>query len=187
MKNVLVADLMTLEPFTISPDLNLLECSRSMIKNKIGILLVVQGERLLGVISRRDILWALVKKSPGELEKIRAIDISPRKIATIRPTASIEEAVIKMNKCGFQKLPVIQDNFLIGLITSKDILKFHPELYKDLDEFDSIREETEKLARLEKAKTRPVVDFGVCEECGAKDVLFRVNGMLICELCRDSI
>ncbi len=184
MKDILVVDIMTREPITISPDSNLLECAKKMVKDRVGNLLLVNKKRLIGIISQKDILWALVKKSNADLTKVKAIDISPKKIATIRPESTIKEAIKKMKKTKFERLPVIKDNELVGMITAKDILNFHPEVYPEIEEFSKIREEAEKLKRVKKAETGRE---GICEECGHEGILFRIDGALVCESCKDSI
>ncbi len=183
MKDVLVSDIMTREPYSISPYTNLLQCAKTMIKERTGSLLLVTGKKLVGIISRRDILWALVKKSKEDLSSIRAIDISPRKIATIKPTKSVDEALKKMKKLKFDRLPVIHHKELVGIITMRDILNFHPEIYPEIGEYSQIKEESEKLKRFKKRK----VNDGICEECGNRDLLVEFNGMMICESCRDSM
>ena len=67
MENVLVADIMTREPITTKPDINLLDSAKKMVKKKVGSLLIVDKKNLLGFISQKDILWALVKKSKEDL------------------------------------------------------------------------------------------------------------------------
>jgi len=84
------------------------------------------------------------------LLSINAIDISPKKIAKINPTNTIEEAIRKMKKLNFRKLPVIYENKLVGLVTVKDILNFNPEFYPELEELSKIREEANKLQRIKK-------------------------------------
>lgn len=187
MKNVLVSDIMTREPLTVSPDATLLDCAKIMVRKRVGSLLIVQNKKLVGFISQQDILWALVKKNQEDLSKIRAISISPKKLATTRPDSSVEEAIKKMKKLSFERLPVIANGELIGIITIRDILNFNPEIYPELEEFSKIREETEKLSRVKKAKERRNVYEGICEECGAQDLLFRANGMLVCESCKNSM
>ena len=93
----------------------------------------------------------------------------------------------RMKKLKFHTLPVIQEGELVGMITIKDILSFNPEIYPELDEFARIREEAGKLKRIKKAKNRASIPEGICEECGSQDILHRVNGMLICESCKDSV
>lgn len=182
MENIRVSDIMTRDPVSIKPDTNLLECARTMVRKKVGSLLLVEKNKLVGFISQKDILWALIKKSENDLNKIKAIDISSKKIATIKPESNLREAIEKMKKVGFERLPVIFEGNLVGMITIKDILSFHPEIYPEIDEFSKIKEEQEKLTRVKKAK---LIREGICEECGNYDILFRTNNRLLCEDCRD--
>jgi CBS domain-containing protein len=184
MKSILVADIMTREPVTISPEANLLDCTKKMVTKKVGSLIITNKNRLIGFISQRDILWALTKKHYNDFAKIKAIDISPKKIAVISPKATIKEAIAKMNKFKFERLPVIHENELVGVVTAKDILSFDPEFYPEIEEFARIREDAEKLKRIKKMEKG---GEGICEECGKEGILFRVNGMLLCESCRDSV
>lgn len=183
MGRILVSDVMTRDPITIKPNSNLLDCAKKMVQKKVGSLLLVEKNRLVGFISHRDILWALIKKSKKELSTIRAIDISPKKIAKISPTRTIEEVIDKMKKLKFKKLPVIHENKLVGLITVKDVLNFNPEVYPELEEFSRIREEANKLQRIKK---RDETSEGICEECGNYNILHKFNGILICETCQNS-
>lgn len=186
MKEILVSEIMTRNPITLKPETNLLECAKQLVKKKVGSIVLVDKKKLVGFISQKDILWALIKKSKEDLSKIRAIDISPKKIATIKPTATIKEAIDKMKKFKFRKLPVIHEKELVGLITTKDILNFNPEIYPELEEFSQIREEANKLKRIKKAKEKHTIYEGVCEECGNQDFLCNIDGMLICDSCRSS-
>ena len=187
MKEILVGDIMTRFPVTISPDTNLLECAKKMVRKRVGSLLIVDKKKLVGFLSRRDILWALIKKSKEDLSKIRAVDVSPKKIATIKPNLTVNETIKKMNKSKFDKLPVINEGKLVGIITAKDILNFKPEFYPELGEYAKIKEEWSKLARVKVLNGNEEVPEGICEECGNQEILHRVNGMLICESCKNSI
>ena len=187
MENIIVADVMTREPITAKPSDDLLTCARKMASKRVGCLLLVDKKKLVGFITERDVLWALVKKSKKDLSDIKAIDISPKKIATIKPTITIQEAIKKMKQLKFERLPVTDKDELVGIITAKDILSFHPEFYPELEEFAKIREEEAKLKKIKQAKDIRSSDLGICEECGARDFLYRVHGMLICESCKSSI
>ena len=184
MGEILVSDIMTREPVTISPDSNLLLCAKNMVRKRVGSLAIVVGKRLVGFISQQDILWALIKKSKEDLPKIKAIDISPKKIATIKPNATINEALLKMKRLKFERLPVIQDKEFVGIITVKDILNFHPEFYPEIDEFKKIKEESEKLNRIKNAGKR-ITSYGICEECGNYGSLEKIHGIMVCENCMD--
>jgi len=186
MDNILVADIMTREPIVIKPSLNLLECAKTMVRKRVGSLPIINKKKLVGFISQKDILWALIKKSKKDLSTIKAIDISQKKIATVKPSATIEEAIKKMKKLKFERFPVINEGELVGMITIKDILNFNPEFYPELEEFALIREESEKLKRVKKAKDRSLIRDGICEECGNQDVLQKIDGLFICESCKNS-
>lgn len=184
MKSLLVSDLMTREPVTIDSEANLLECAKKMVKKKVGSLIISDGKIFKGFISNEDILWVLIKKSAEELGKINALAISPRKVVTIKPDATLEEALKKMKNLKFERLPVVQNKELVGMITIKDILSFHPEIYPEVDEFAQIKEEEEKLRRI-KEKGLGFRD-GICEECGKRGFLQKFNGMIVCESCMNS-
>jgi len=185
MKNILVADVMTRDLVTVPSSASLFDCTKIMVKKNVGSVIIADKQRLVGFISQMDILWAITKKTNIDLTKIKAIDISPKKIAVISPKNTIKEVIMKMNTLKFERLPVIHENKLVGVITAKDIMSIHPEVYPELGEIAKIKEESEKLSRAKRGgvETRE----GVCEECGHEGILFRVNGMLVCELCKDSI
>ena len=185
MDSILVGDIMTREPVSIKPDTNLLDCAKKMVKQRVGSLLLLDKKRLVGFISERDILWALTKKSKKDLFTIRAIDISPKKIATIKPSSTIKEALKKMKKLKFERLPVIHQGELVGVITARDIFSFYPEFYPELEEFARIREESKKLKRVKKAKSRELIRGGMCEECGNYGITQKVDGISICESCNN--
>lgn len=186
MRSILVADVMTREPVTTSPRDNLFDCAKKMVRRKVGSLLLVEGKKLVGFISQKDILWAMIKKSGNDLSSIRAIDISPKKIAVIKPNATIHQAIQKMKKLQFERLPVVENGNLVGVVTVRDVLSFQPDIYPELEEFIQIREEEEKLKRI-KSRDLAVVSDGICEECGKRASLYRSHGMLVCESCRSNV
>jgi CBS domain-containing protein/ribosomal protein S27AE len=186
MKNIFVSDIMTRELITIKPDVDLFECAKIMVRKRTRSIPIVNKKEFAGFISTKDILWAMVKKTKEDLSKIRAIDISPKKITTIKPDATIGEAIAKMRKTKFDRLPVVQKKELVGIITTKDILNFHPEIYPELEEFAKIREQEEKLKKI-KAKKGEIINEGFCEKCGKKTVLKKVNEGMVCGSCINSM
>jgi CBS domain-containing protein/predicted Zn-ribbon and HTH transcriptional regulator len=187
MKNILVSDIMTRNPEIIKPDTTILDCAKKMVQKRIRSLVIVDGNKLVGFISQRDVLWAMIKKSKKDISKIKAIDIGVKKVTTIKPDATLEEALKKMKKTKFRRLPVVYNKELVGIVTMRDILSFHPEFYPELDEMEKIREETEKLKRIKKAKNREFMHEGECEECGATDILQKIDGRLLCSSCASSM
>jgi len=182
MKNeIMVADVMTRNPLTVSPETSLLDCAKKMLKNKIGALLIVsKNKKLVGYIAQKEILWAIIKK-PKNLQGIKAIDISAKKLTTIPPKLTIKEAIKRMKK--YKRLPVVQKGELVGLLSAKDILNFNPEFYPEFEEMSKIREESEKLKRLKEIGYK--TSQGYCEECGNYSPLSKSGKGLVCEECRE--
>ncbi len=189
MEGILVSDIMTRNPITVEPETSLLQCAKKMIRKKVSGLPIADNKKFVGFISDKDLLWALVKKkgSKKELSSINVKDISPKKVITIKPSATVKDIINKVKKFKFYRFPVVQNGELVGIVTAGDILSFNPEVYSELGELENIREESEKLKRLEQAKGREIIKDGICEECGSRAPLYRENGLLMCASCLSSV
>jgi CBS domain-containing protein len=186
-----VGDIMTRNFVSASPDANLIECAKNMSKKRVGSLILMEGKKIRGIISEKDIIWALAKKPQENLSRIKAKDIASRKTVTIKPSADLYDAIKKMKKSGYRRLPVVVKDNVIGILTIKDILRIEPTLMESAREVMEIREEGQKLKRREalaRGATWPRWNKeGMCEECGNFDVLYRVDNRLLCEPCREAM
>ena len=184
MRRIAVGDIMTRNVISIKPSASLYECAKLMAKERLNSLIVSEDKKLLGIITARDILWALTKRSEPNLKKIKAIDIATRKLAVIKPSADINQALTKMRSLNFRRLPVLSKGELIGVVTLKDILAIAPELYSETNSMlDGIREEERKIALSEK----PWPLEGLCDNCGAFSELLKVEDQLLCLDCREEM
>ncbi len=145
-----------------------------------------QEKKLYGIITARDILWAIIKKSSQDLKDLKVTDIATKKVAVVKPSADISQALQKMRQYGFRRLPVLSRNELVGMITLKDILRVDPLLYNQLGDLADIREEAEKLRKLAKTEEDSLSD-GLCEECGALSDLMKFEGRWLCHDCYDEL
>ena len=180
-----VGDVMTRNFVHIKPEMNLKNCAKTMIKKKVGSLIIKgKDDTLLGIITEKDIIWALVKKSQKDLEKIYVKDLMKRRVVTIKPSADIAEALAKIKKFKVRRLPVLENKRVIGMITLRDILKLDPSLYEMISEIVMIREESKKR----KSKKRFMQEMsdtkeGACPECGAQGILYKTEDRYLCESC----
>ena len=181
---VKVGDVMTRDFVSAKPSISVLNAIKLMVKKRVGSLVLQEKELLKGILTERDIMWALSKKSVKDLEKVKAIEICTRKITTIKPSADIYDAMRLIRKAKFKRLPVTIKKRVIGLLTLKDILRIQPELFEIAKENYTIREESEKLKRV---KTNESFKEGICEECSNHDILYSEDSRLICESCRDAM
>jgi len=181
---VKVGDVMTRNFVSAKPDISVLKAIKLMVKKRVGSLILEENNLLKGILTEKDIMWALSKKSGRDLGKVNAREICTKKITTIKPSADIYDAMRLMKKAKFRRLPVTIKKRVIGLLTLKDILRIQPELFEIAKENYTIKEEAEKLKRIKKGEN---FREGVCEECGTFDILYNVDGQLICESCRESM
>lgn len=177
---VKVGDLMTRNFISINKDANLKDCAELMVKKRVGSLIVKDNDKLKGILTRKDILWAIVKKSENDLKNIQVKDLMKLKIVTIKPGEDITDAMRKFKKKKVRRLPVVERGKLIGLLTLKDALKIDPGLFQMIAETIKIKEETEKLNRSNIESPRKQ---GICEECGDYDILYHDEVQWVCESC----
>ena len=175
-----VGDLMTRNFIWTSLDTNLRECAKKMVKKRVGSLIIKEDETLKGILTEKDIIWAIVKKSKHDLKNIKAKDLMKRKVVTIKPGDDITEAMRKFKKKKIRRLPVVENGKLIGMLTSNDVLKIDPGLFEMIAQTIKIKEETEKLKRRKTARQQ-----GICEECGEYDILYQSDAQWLCETCYD--
>lgn len=175
-----VGDLMTRNFIHIKEDTSLKECAKIMIKKRIGSLIVKENDKLKGILTEKDVVWTVAKKSKEAFKDIKAKDIMKRKVVTIRPEADIIEAMRRFKKKKIRRLPVVERGKLIGMLTTKDILRIDPGLFQMIAETMKIKEETEKLNRSNIEAPRKQ---GTCEECNEFDLLYYDGAQWLCERC----
>lgn len=178
---VKVGDLMTRNFIWVSPATNLQKCAKLMLKKRVGSLIVKEGDKLKGILTEKDIVWVVLKKSKKDLSSIIVGDVMRRKVISIKPSSDIMEALSKMKKKKLRRLPVVENNRVIGMLTVNDILKIDPSLFATISENQKIREESEKLKH---RKTMRKV--AKCEECGETDLVSRDGETWLCQRCYDA-
>lgn len=117
------------DPITVSPDATVREVLAITTDHKISGLPVVQGKRLVGIVTNRDLRF-----EANLDQSVTAIMTPADRLVTVREGASIDEAKTLMHKHRLERVLVVNDAFeLRGLITVKDILKSkeHPNACKD--------------------------------------------------------
>ncbi|MEM3997110.1 MAG: MFS transporter [Pyrobaculum sp.] len=108
------------ELITISPGASLKEAVDLMAKNNIGFLPVVEGGKLLGVISESDVMKIVA--NGGDLNKPVA-EYANTKPITISKNATLRDAAELMVKHNIRHLPVVEDGKVVAVVSVKDVLK----------------------------------------------------------------
>ncbi len=104
-----------------------------MLKHGISRTLILEGEKLAGIVTKKDIARALASQaSPWRRRPIDQISVKrvmSGKLVTIAPDAAIESAAKLMYEKGISSLPVVQKEKVVGIITKTDITRCFAENY----------------------------------------------------------
>lgn len=172
---VKVADAMTRNPLVVGPEMSLKQCSISMLRNKVGSVIVKKEGKLLGIITAKDIVKAVA--NDVDFEEVRVGDIMIRQVKSIEPSADIYDALMKMSRKDVRRLPVVHNKEVVGMLTVNDVLKIQPRL------LDLIAERFRIGVRPRRRESVKYLE-GICENCGNYDELFDVRGRLFCSNCK---
>lgn len=124
---LLVRDSMTREVVTVGSETTAAEALALCRDKGIRHLPVLEGGWLVGMISDRDLRSATPALGDPDraqaLERIRVADEMAKEVAKVRPEDPIEEAAIEMYERKIGCLPVVDDDDLVGIVTSSDVMR----------------------------------------------------------------
>lgn len=115
-----VRNFMTEDVVTIAPEVTLREALAVMESRPVRRLPVLKNGRLVGMITRSDILAVLGKPGGDDLTVEWAMARDPR---TIPPDETLEHAALMMLNYKISGLPVVGDGKVVGIITESDIFR----------------------------------------------------------------
>lgn len=114
-----VVDLMTEDPVTAAPQLSIADARKLMRSVHARHLPVVANERLVGIVSDRDLRRVEVAGESGELQLSHCMQREP---VTVEPETLGSEAAALMVTAKISALPVVSDEQLVGILTLTDLL-----------------------------------------------------------------
>ena len=114
-----VSEIMSQEMVTITPDKRVGQALQLMQKHQIRHLPVVEGGRMVGWLTSRDLREVLLASM---LEKITVVDVMVRAPISVSPDTGVEEAarLVKEHKIG--GMPVLDGDRLVGVVTMLDVI-----------------------------------------------------------------
>jgi IMP dehydrogenase len=121
-------DLTIKDVITISPESSIKEANHLMDLENVSGLPVVKKGRVIGIISRRDIVPII---NSDAQKKVR--DFMTEEVVTISESTTPDEAIDIAYENKVERLPVVKDGLIVGIVTVKDILerKKHPNAVRD--------------------------------------------------------
>lgn len=124
MHDIAIDKVMTPDPATVSPQSSAAEARRLLESNVIHHLPVVEGERLVGIISSSDFLKLYLLDDKLAIFARATVDqIMETNVAVLKKNSTLREAIEKLSMGNFHALPVVdRKRRLLGIVTSSDLM-----------------------------------------------------------------
>jgi CBS domain-containing protein len=115
-----VKDAMTSEVKTATPSQSLTDAAKLMKQEDVGSVPVVDGDRLVGVLTDRDIVVRGIADG-SDPHAVQVGAIASRDVVTVRPDDDLDEALRLMAQHQVRRLPVVEDGQLVGVVATADV------------------------------------------------------------------
>lgn len=110
------------EVWSVTPEDTVLEAITHMAKLGIGALLVMEGEKLVGILSERDYARKIILQGRRSADT-RVAEIMTQEVATASKEMTAQQGLAMMTEGFFRHLPVVEDGRVIGLVSIGDLVK----------------------------------------------------------------
>ncbi|UCG95760.1 MAG: CBS domain-containing protein [archaeon] len=171
MKEITVEDAMTKNIVKVDPDESIINVANKMKEKDIGSMLVCKNKKLVGLITSEDLVKRIIVPTK-DAKNLKAKDVMTKKLVTASSDEDLAEAIRIMIDKSVQRLPVVDGNRLVGILTDGDILRMAPHLVESLVE--------------SRREMEGGMEGDACEVCGNySENLRRVNGQWVCEECME--
>jgi CBS domain-containing protein len=110
------------EIFAVGADAAVIDAVRLMAEKSIGAVLVMQGQRLVGILSERDYARKVVLKDRAS-SSTRVAEIMTAEVVTAQLGDSVEDCMQVMTEGRFRHLPVVEGEAVKGVISIGDLVK----------------------------------------------------------------
>jgi CBS domain-containing protein len=101
---------------------NVGSAARVMVKHEIGSVVVLDGKKPVGIITERDITKQVIRGK--SVLKVPVKKVMTRALVTAPPNMSVQEAFELMLMNKIRRLPILENNKLVGIVTEKDLMRW---------------------------------------------------------------
>jgi CBS domain-containing protein len=122
-----IHEIMSSNPMTIDADKPVAYAAKMMKDEDVGLAPVVEGNKLVGTLTDRDIVLRIVAEGKDP-ESTPVKDVVSTNLVTIDPRQELDDALALMARHQVRRLPVVQeDGSLVGVIAQADVARFAKE------------------------------------------------------------
>ena len=110
------------ELYHVLGDMTIREVAAYMTERRVGAVAVLEGTRLAGIISERDIMGRVVAQGL-DLDRTSVGEVMTRDLVVAQAGDSHEDALRRMKQAGCRHLPVVEGDKLVGMVAQRDLLQ----------------------------------------------------------------
>ena len=110
------------EVISIAPDASVLDAITRMAENDIGSLAVMEGERLVGIVTERDYARKVILKGRAS-DTTPVVEIMTPDVVTTEPNATAQSCMQMMSDRKFRHLPVLEGECVVGMLSIVDLIR----------------------------------------------------------------
>jgi signal-transduction protein with cAMP-binding, CBS, and nucleotidyltransferase domain len=203
---------MTRTVVTATPEMTAAQAGKKMVEKRVGSIIIVKDDKPVGIVTESDmvakVIFKNVKPSSIKLEQLMS-----KPLITTKSSDDVHDAVLMMVQKKIRRLPVLDGDELVGIITDADVIQVSSEVNQILDNLIEMNRESvldrrevvitqgeceeceeysddlqQEGGRLKCPRCRGSTSSGVCEICGEFSyVLEYADGSIICESCKESV
>ncbi|NNM78684.1 CBS domain-containing protein [Sphingomonas sp. ID1715] len=107
----------------VAGDARVAEAIALLSERRIGALPVLDGDRVIGIFSERDVIYCMAKEGAAALSK-RVSEVMTAPAQTVEPGQSVLGALSLMTERRFRHLPVVDGGRLVGFVSIGDLVKY---------------------------------------------------------------
>jgi len=107
---------------TVKAEEPLRRALEKMVKRNVGSIVVLEGQRPAGILTERDMARYVARDASTLRTQVRKLMSSP--LITIEKSGAVQEAMMMMLKHGIRRIPVMEKEKMIGIISERDLLRW---------------------------------------------------------------
>ena len=109
--------------FTVGPSETIAAVAALLHSRRVGALVVLEAERVAGIVSERDVVRAMAEGGGSALEKPVSV-VMTRDVLFAQPGETVDSLLARMTDRRIRHLPVCQDDRLVGIVSIGDLVKW---------------------------------------------------------------
>lgn len=114
-----VRDHMSRTLLAVDPGLTLVEVAQRMVERNVGAVLILEGGRLSGIMTERDLMRSVAR---GVRDEALVAECMTRDPETVEPGDTIQHAGVLMIHGGYRHLPVLDGDEIVGMLSIRDLM-----------------------------------------------------------------